>query len=608
MRRPGGTTTETPIRLRLRLQKGPQAFDKATDITLRYLDTIARQYQVDIVKQRLGSVTSFEARSIGLTVNGMSSQHAIYVSLSEFLSISELEGRRRLALFLTYDGLLDLEVEIVRSSGDALPIIAVPDLVSSFARDDSIGLLDVGDDFRIVPSPISVTTEVDPLVQTALGNRRTRTLIMFGRNAPTSASMLNLLSRRVCGLASVVTMDNRSSFEKLNLALATGFEIPEDGMRVFGPIINLAEDPLRSTRAFLPELGDLDDPDSSITFPQRLMKELIWSAGRFSALALSLIPMPSWEQARHIIEFGPEVDGKNLVDAVHDARNAKNNFAETEVLALQGRVQELQENINALRETVTILIEEKAFEEQVALSWKTTAERQKLDIERLSAGSVVSEAMTGMSLNWKRVVEALLLEAVEATEQSQAIGDLRDTIAIISSQYRNLEQRARSSKLEYVISPPLPNDSSSLAIYLSEKYPGRFALLGQGARSYKSASSYANPARFLLALDILGGSYFDWKTASPDAMAESRESFEQRCREASLKTSPSATPQGLAAFPEDHTIRLISGMKVPMYELRDHGTTMEGRHMLYIGFVWDPTCGQIILGRFDHPPTLSMHT
>lgn len=586
--------SESPIRLQLRLAPTAVSYDKAVDCVVSYLIERARRYQLRLSWDASDGLMATEAESVGLRIRCKRSPRGLYFSTSEHLMASTLVGRQDVNLFLTSDGGLDLQVDYSRPRDGQLPRIAVPDFLETLASDPTLGLAEASTGKRV---------EVSTVDFKALGNYltsplRNMAIVTIGRGAPILAAEITALVKRTCGFAYVVTVNNAEEAILAAAQLPPGWELPDDAIRVFSPKLRFDEEPLRGSRLFYASAND--DTEFAESSFRSALNEIVWSAGRFTASALASHPMPSQEFAeRYLIQ---------VPDKPADDSRAKLRFDQVTIDVLPARIDELQHVISELRATVAVISEEKAFEEQVGHAWKSTAETQRRELALLNTANESAELFTKITPGWRGVLEALLLEASEASEQVALIANLRDTITILASQCRVLEGLGSRSVVKTTVVPPVPNDPSSLIIYLTERYPGRFALFGQGARSYKSTTAYADWDRFIAGLDVLGKEYYVWKTAAHDDVISSKEAFDERCRLLSFKSSPSATVQGRNVFQDEHLIRLLDGTRMPMYELRDHGTTMEERYMLYIGFVWDENNGQIVLGRFNHPPVLSMHT
>jgi hypothetical protein len=209
---------------------------------------------------------------------------------------------------------------------------------------------------------------------------------------------------------------------------------------------------------------------------------------------------------------------------------------------------------------------------------------------------------------WRGTIVQLIDKAIAASDLERHNDDLNETVANLQSHRRLLEHGAAAQAGTAPVALPKPQNIESLLCYLGTKYPGVFSIFGQGSRSYKKTDTYDNQERFLEALDVLGTHYYAWKTATGTDVLERQRAFEERCTALSLKNTPSATTQGYNVYRDEHTVLLSGGRKTQMYELRDVGTTMEQRHMLYLGYAWDDEAGQVVIARFDHPIVLSART
>ncbi len=592
------TTTETPIRTRLRFKGGSAAVPRALEIIDAYVAGKLLEHNATPVPTSNGAQIVRQAQ---FALTRFASPDNLFVSLSENHHTKEPGGRRFTStLSVAPDGVVDLQLEVARRMTSARPSLAMPRVIRDLARDPDVGLVEFTNETEVLCAPRFADPGDRWFQQNLFAPERSLAIIACGYPLALSDAAMNDLASRVCGLAHVVAIRDREiSFEITN-TYGKEWSVFQSALRVYGPRLDFSDDPRRVSRLFFEKDFGPQAPGDAL---RRVLDDLVWLAGTLVQSELLDEAMPSLESAIRRVARAV-VDEKPAPAAATAASET-----ELEVVAERDdRIAELQAEIDQLRRANSLLTEEVNFEQEHAASWRATADEQKAKITELLEQAALTTAFAELTPQWAKVIRDLIDVASASSTLEQRLADLEATNATLLAQQSAIEQRLAASPAAGNVPPPEPQNPISLMTYLAAKYPGVFELYGQGERSYKKTDPYEDQSRFLAALDVLGREYYAWKTASGDDLRERKAAFDRRCEELSLKNTPSATPQGYAVNPEDHTVRLSGTHTAPMYELRDHGTSMQERHMLYIGYAWDDRIGRVVIARFDHPEVMSSHT
>lgn len=145
-----------------------------------------------------------------------------------------------------------------------------------------------------------------------------------------------------------------------------------------------------------------------------------------------------------------------------------------------------------------------------------------------------------------------------------------------------------------------PADPDEFVAFIDARYHGRIAVSPRARRFYRN-SEYEDRAGLVRVLDAIATAYYDRERGVEDA----HERWNAACDALHIKHGPSATELGAD---DAHRLRWNDQNPI-MYHVRSNGTTFDPRRMLYVGFIFDATTQQVVLGRLtSKPPTMADHT
>lgn len=145
-----------------------------------------------------------------------------------------------------------------------------------------------------------------------------------------------------------------------------------------------------------------------------------------------------------------------------------------------------------------------------------------------------------------------------------------------------------------------PEDVDAFVTFVQNRYRGRLEISPPAKRYYRKGE-YEDREQLVRVLDAIATDYYD--VARGVAGADAR--WDAACERLHMKHGPSATATGAS---NDHRLRW-NGQNDVMYHVRSNGTTFDPRRMLYVGFIFDQTRMQVVIGRLPSKPgTLADHT
>jgi hypothetical protein len=609
--------TETAIRSRMRIAKPGAA---AVDVVNGFIEKKNRAHHVEPSIASNGTRT---VRSKTYSSTSFSTPENVFLDYTETRDVEE-GGDINVRLDLAGEA-LELQVDVQRKMGMGSALaLSTPTLLQELANDPNVGLREPKNNDPILAKPIELFRGDTWLRERIFRADRTLAIIAIGYPAVLDDYTIQTLAERVCGIAHVVVLRDVAISFDITDSFDRTWSVFNSGIRIYGPGLSVADEARRAARLVLPDR--FSGPAGTFT---STLNEIVASAGRYVQSHLVDHPMPSREsaieraRAASRVEDPPALTMPDFqtieahtiddVDTVVLEQNSTPDDSVTSLAIAEGlyreRLAELQTEIDAFRKSNSLLTEEHDYQKQLAESYEQTARAYQQEVQRLTRLVQPLEDLERLTPAWRERVMTILAAGVAASDQERRNDDLEESLATSRAHLTVLEHRlAQEADAVAPIARPQPQHIESLLAYLAAKYPGVFAIFGQGSRSYKKVEPYGDQDRFLEALDVLGSTYYAWKTAAPEDVLDRQRAFEERCTALSLKNTPSATTRGYEAYPDEHTVRLTGGRKTTMYELRDVGTTMEARHMLYIGYAWDEEAGQVVIARFDHPVVLCART
>jgi len=145
-----------------------------------------------------------------------------------------------------------------------------------------------------------------------------------------------------------------------------------------------------------------------------------------------------------------------------------------------------------------------------------------------------------------------------------------------------------------------PRDPDEFVAFVDARYHGRILTSPRARRFYRD-SEYEDGAHLVQVLDAIATHYYDLERGVEGA----HERWNAACEALYMKHGASATEIGAD---DDHRLRW-NDQNLVMYHVRSKSTTYDPRRMLYIGFIFDPTTQQVVIGRLpSKPATMADHT
>ncbi len=145
-----------------------------------------------------------------------------------------------------------------------------------------------------------------------------------------------------------------------------------------------------------------------------------------------------------------------------------------------------------------------------------------------------------------------------------------------------------------------PKDSELFANFVQTRYRGHI-LVSKRARRFYAKGEFEDREFLVRVLDAIAVEYYGMARGVVGA----HERWDAACERLRLKYGLSSTPTGVT---EDHILRW-GGQDRTMYHVRSLGKTYDPRRMLYVGFIFDESAQQVVLGRLpSKPATMADHT
>ncbi|MDB5072645.1 MAG: hypothetical protein JWM87_3756 [Candidatus Eremiobacteraeota bacterium] len=199
----------------------------------------------------------------------------------------------------------------------------------------------------------------------------------------------------------------------------------------------------------------------------------------------------------------------------------------------------------------------------------------------------------------------------ELEADNQRLLEERQDAEDLAHSARNAEYRWRAERDALVAANDAPGlvlgddavapiGPDEFVAFVDARYQGRIVVSPRARRFYRD-SEYEHGAQLVHVLDAIATHYYDRERGVEGA----HERWNAACEALYMKHGASATEMGAD---DDHRLRW-NDQNLVMYHVRSKGKTYDPRRMLYVGFIFDPTTQQVVLGRLpSKPTTMADHT